>query len=241
MTSVKYARTMVRRADPRVRATFSEEPADDSLRRALNITVAAVGIVLVAPLMVGIALLIKLTSPGPVFYTQPRVGVERRSRGQVSGNNKRHRDFGGRLFNIYKFRTMVVTPQGSSNGTEVWATPNDPRVTPLGRILRLYRLDELPQLINVLRGDMNVVGPRPEQPAIFARLRQQIESYQERQRVRPGITGWAQVNLSYDQSVGDVHRKVAYDLQYIARQSVLEDVKILMRTLPVVLGKRGAW
>jgi lipopolysaccharide/colanic/teichoic acid biosynthesis glycosyltransferase len=241
MTSVKYARTMMRRVDPRVRTTFGAEGTDDPLRRALNITVAAVGIVLVAPLMVGIALLIKLTSPGPVFYTQPRVGVERRSRGQVSGNNKRHRDFGGRLFNIYKFRTMVVTAQGSGNGTEVWATPNDPRVTPLGRILRLYRLDELPQLINVLRGDMNVVGPRPEQPAIFAQLRQQIESYQERQRVRPGITGWAQVNQSYDRSVGDVHRKVAYDLQYIARQSVLEDVKILMRTLPVVLGKRGAW
>ncbi len=241
MTSVKYARTTLRPVGLRVHATVGREPADDPLRRALNITVAAVGIVLVAPLMVGIALLIKLTSPGPVFYTQPRVGVERRGRGQVSGNNKRHADSGGRLFNIYKFRTMVVAAPGSGNGAEVWATPDDPRVTRLGRILRLYRLDELPQLINVLRGDMNVVGPRPEQPAIFARLRQQIESYRERQRVRPGITGWAQVNQQYDRSIDDVQRKLAFDLEYIARQSVLEDLRIIARTFPVVVGRRGAW
>jgi len=130
----------------------------------------------------------------------------------------------------------------NGNGSpQVWATRNDPRVTPLGRVLRQYRLDELPQLFNVLRGEMNVVGPRPEQPAIFARLREQIPHYQERQRVRPGITGWAQVNQRYDTSIADVQRKVALDLEYVARESVLEDVRILARTVPVVLLRRGAW
>ena len=115
------------------------------------------------------------------------------------------------------------------------------RVTPIGRVLRTYRLDEVPQLWNVLRGDMNVVGPRPEQPQIFAHLRTQIEHYADRQRVRPGITGWAQINHCYDRSVGDVRRKVAYDLEYLARHSVLEDLKIMVRTVPVVVFKRGAW
>ena len=123
----------------------------------------------------------------------------------------------------------------------MWARPNDPRVTAIGRLLRLYRLDELPQLLNVLRGDMDVVGPRPEQPAIFARLRLQIDRYQERQRVRPGITGWAQINQCYDTCVDDVRSKLQHDLEYISRQSFLEDLKIMLRTLPVVIGKRGAW
>ena len=107
-------------------------------------------------------------------------------------------------------------------------------------MLRTFRLDELPQLINVLLGDMNVVGPRPEQPGIFSRLRRQIEGYERRQRVRPGITGWAQINLAYDRTVDDVRQKVAYDLQYIWRQSALEDLGIMLRTLPVMLYGRGA-
>src|SRR6185312_3655925 len=119
---------------------------------------------------------------------------------------------------IYKFRTMAAAGPGRDPAAEVWARPDDPRVTALGRLLRLYRLDELPQLLNVLRGDMNVVGPRPEQPTIFARLRDEIDRYQERQRVRPGITGWAQINQQYDSSVDDVRRKVQFDLEYIARQ-----------------------
>ena len=123
----------------------------------------------------------------------------------------------------------------------LFRSPTDPRVTSIGRILRLYRLDEIPQLINVLNGDMNVVGPRPEQPAIFARLRQEIDGYQDRQRVPPGITGWAQVNQSYDRSVEDVKRKVALDLEYIERRTVVEDMKIMLRTFPVIAGKRGAW
>ncbi len=114
-------------------------------------------------------------------------------------------------------------------------------MTSIGRILRQYRLDELPQLLNVLRGEMDVVGPRPEQPSIFARLRQEIHRYEERQRVRPGITGWAQINQSYDSCVDDVRRKLQYDLEYIHRQSALEDLRIMVRTLPAVILKRGGW
>jgi lipopolysaccharide/colanic/teichoic acid biosynthesis glycosyltransferase len=137
---------------------------------------------------------------------------------------------------MYKFRTMQV----ERGEREVWAQQDDPRVTSIGRLLRKLRLDELPQLFNVLRGDMNIVGPRPEQPAIFVYLREQVEGYQRRQRVRPGITGWAQVNLAYDQSVEDVRRKVALDLEYIHRQSAFEDFKIMCRTLPVMVLGRGA-
>jgi lipopolysaccharide/colanic/teichoic acid biosynthesis glycosyltransferase len=185
-------------------------------------------------------LLIKLTSRGPIFYTQWRVGIDRRTLGEPAGNSRRHVDHGGKPFKIYKFRTMAT--RGSSDAkNEVWAQQADPRVTPIGRTLRQYRLDELPQLINVLRGEMDVVGPRPEQPSIFARLRQEIDRYQERQRVRPGITGWAQINQSYDSCVDDVRRKLQYDLEYIRRQSAVEDLRIMLRTLPAVLFKRGGW
>jgi lipopolysaccharide/colanic/teichoic acid biosynthesis glycosyltransferase len=211
------------------------------LRRALNVGVAAAGLVVGAPVMAAIALLIKLTSRGPVFYTQTRVGMDRRASVGRPSRERRHSDCGGRPFTIYKFRTMTPNGHGPDDAGEVWAQPDDPRVTRLGRVLRVYRLDELPQLVNVMQGDMNVVGPRPEQPAIFARLREQIDRYQERQRVRPGITGWAQVNQSYDSCVDDVRRKVKYDLEYVRRQSALEDLKILLRTVAVVMGKQGAW
>jgi len=146
-------------------------------------------------------------------------------------------DLGGAPFTMYKFRTM--RPAGHT-GKQVWAQADDERITPLGRVLRRFRLDELPQLFNVLKGDMNVVGPRPEQPDIFVYLREQIESYPRRQRVRPGITGWAQINQGYDTSVDDVRRKVGYDLEYIRRQSVLEDFRIMVRTLPVMMFRRGS-
>ncbi|HXO85145.1 MAG TPA: sugar transferase, partial [Gemmatimonadales bacterium] len=119
--------------------------------------------------------------------------------------------------------------------------PDDPRITRVGKILRLYRLDELPQLVNVLLGDMDIVGPRPEQPAIFAMLREQLPGYQDRQQVRPGITGWAQINQHYDSSIDDVRRKLAFDLEYIGRRSLTEDVRIMLRTLPVVTGRVGGW
>lgn len=208
----------------------------ERFRRALNVVVALLGLVLTLPLMLIIAVLIKLTSPGPVFYVQPRVGLDRRN-GALGLNGRRRVDYGGKIFHIYKFRTMRV----DAGTDQVWASPDDPRVTPIGRILRKYRLDELPQFINVLKGDMNVVGPRPEQPAIFMRLRDEIDPYPIRQRVLPGITGWAQVNQSYDTSIEDVRRKVEYDLEYLQNESVFMDLRILTRTLPVMLFKRGAW
>ena len=208
----------------------------DQARRVLNVAVALVALVLSAPIMLIIALLVRLTSPGPVLYTQTRVGVDRRRDG--SQHWRRKIDYGGRLFTIYKFRTMYVTDE--SQAAQVWAKQGDPRITPVGRVLRKLRLDELPQLVNVLKGDMNVVGPRPEQPRIFLTLREQIERYPERQQVLPGITGWAQVNLNYDQDLDDVRRKLKYDLEYAARKSALEDMRILARTVPVILFRRGA-
>src|SRR5256885_1408890 len=207
-------------------------------RRALNIVVAALGLIVALPLMLLIAALIKLTSRGPVLFTQTRVGLDRRALSRARANTRRHPDLGGPPFTMYKFPTMRPADETPS---AVWAQPEDTRVTPLGPVLPKLRLDELPQLFNVLRGDMNIVGPRPEQPTIFVYLREQIEGYQRRQRVRPGITGWAQINQGYDTSVDDVRRKVLYDLEYIRRQSALEDLRIMARTLPVMLRRRGAW
>jgi len=203
----------------------------------VNIAAAAIGLVLASPALLLIAALIKLTSRGPVFFTQARIGLDRRALTGVGGNTRRNIDLGGAPFTMYKFRTMRPTEE---NGKQMWAQADDERVTPIGRLLRTFRLDELPQLLNVLKGDMNVVGPRPEQPDIFVGLREQIESYPRRQRVRPGITGWAQVNQGYDTSVDDVRRKVAYDLEYIRRQSAIEDLKIMLRTVPVMLLRRGS-
>ncbi|HEX2168596.1 MAG TPA: sugar transferase [Longimicrobiales bacterium] len=204
-------------------------------RRSLNVAVAAISLVILAPVMALIALLIKLTSPGPVIYRQSRVGLDRRRPGVVDGRRKV--DYGGRLFTMYKFRTM----RESSTADQVWARPDDDRVTSIGRVLRKYRLDELPQLWNVLKGDMNVVGPRPEQPTIFAELREKVQHYPIRQRVLPGITGWAQVNQSYDRCIDDVRNKVRYDLQYLERSSVSEDLKILALTVPVMVMRKGGW
>jgi lipopolysaccharide/colanic/teichoic acid biosynthesis glycosyltransferase len=209
----------------------------EAARRGLNVAVAAIGIVLTSPLMALIALAIKLTSRGPAIYSQTRIGVDRRK--YFGGNHRRQVDVGGQPFTIYKFRTMG--PARDTGEQERWATPDDPRITAVGRVLRRYRLDELPQLFNVLRGDMNVVGPRPEQPAIFASLREQIPAYPARQRVRPGITGWAQVNQAYDTCLDDVRRKVTYDLEYVERQSFAEDLKIMLRTIPAMALKKGAW
>src|SRR5712691_7143189 len=157
-------------------------------RRCLNIAAAMVGVVLTLPVMLVIAALIKLTSRGPVLFAQQRIGLDRRALSRAGGNTRRQLDLGGKPFTMYKFRTMEV--HHANGDRPVWARPDDPRVTPIGRVLRQFRLDELPQLSNVLLGDMNIVGPRPEQPAIFVYLREQIEGYQRRQRVRPGITGW---------------------------------------------------
>ncbi len=190
------------------------------------------------PALLFIDILVKLTSPGPVFYTQIRVGHDRRQRGNSHPGCRRERDRGGRPFRIFKFRTMTV--DDSPQPKEAWAMANDPRITRVGAVLRKYRLDEIPQLVNVLLGDMNIVGPRPEQPTLFQELRGQIPRYGERQRARPGITGLAQVNQHYDRNIDDVRRKVNFDLAYIANQSPVEDVKIMLKTVPVMLFKKGS-
>ena len=219
---------------PATMSTFT----DDRARRVLNVVLAALALILAAPVMALIALLVKLSSPGPVIYTQTRVGIDRRNPLDAYGNGRRKVNYGGKLFQIYKFRTM--RPNHDST-RQVWASPNDSRVTPVGRILRKYRLDELPQLVNVLKGEMNIVGPRPEQPNIFMQLRGEIDGYDLRQRVLPGITGLAQISHHYDSCVDDVRKKLSFDLEYIGRESALQDLRILLRTVPVILFRRGAW
>jgi lipopolysaccharide/colanic/teichoic acid biosynthesis glycosyltransferase len=207
----------------------------------VSVCLALVGLIVLSPLLAVIALAIKLTTPGPICYRQIRVGVDRRrARGDAATPlyDRRTCDLGGAVFRIYKFRSMRVDAERESG--VVWATVDDPRVTPVGRFLRKTRMDEIPQLLNVLRGDMNVVGPRPERPSFFGRLRETIPEYPLRQRARPGITGWAQVNQGYDSSVDDVRRKVQLDLEYIEQQGLAVDLRILARTIPVVLFGRGA-
>ncbi len=202
-------------------------------RRALNVLVAVIGLVLALPLLLLIAVAIKLTSRGPVMYTQERVGIDLRSTNAMTNDPRRRNDLGGRPFMMYKLRTMRVDAESGTGA--VWAQKRDPRVTPIGGFLRHYRLDELPQLINVLKGDMNVVGPRPERPTIVAELRTKIPKYQLRHRARPGITGYAQVNLEADSTVNDVAHKVKFDLTYIEQQSVASDLRIMAKTIPVML------
>lgn len=210
----------------------------DGLCRAMNIAVALIALIALSPLFLLIALAVKLTSRGPIFYSQVRVGVDRRARGRPA-DERRVYDLGGRPFTMHKFRSMYVNAE--ADGRAVWAQKADPRVTLVGRVLRRTRLDELPQLINVLRGDMNIVGPRPERPTLFADLRKDIPQYQLRQRVKPGITGWAQINQCYDACVDDVRRKVQYDLEYLRRQSLIEDVRIMTMTVPVMLFGQKGW
>jgi lipopolysaccharide/colanic/teichoic acid biosynthesis glycosyltransferase len=210
----------------------------EAISRALNVTVAAAGLVVMAPVMAAVALAVGLTSPGGVLYSQVRVGVDRRFRSNRSFDRRGY-DHGGRLFKMYKFRTMQVNAE--ADGKAVWAQKSDPRTTTVGKFLRKTRLDELPQLYNVLRGDMNVVGPRPERPTIFAQLREDIPRYAQRQRVKPGITGLAQISQAYDSCLEDVKSKVEYDLDYVRNQSLGHDLRIMSMTLPVMLFRKGGW
>jgi lipopolysaccharide/colanic/teichoic acid biosynthesis glycosyltransferase len=209
------------------------------LNRVVNVLIAGIALLILAPLCVIVAALVKLTSPGPVFYTQTRIGLDRRwGRPSLADGDRRVEDLGGQPFTILKFRSMRVDAE--KNGEAVWATKHDARITPLGHFLRKSRIDEIPQLVNVLRGEMNIVGPRPERPSIVVRLRENIPEYPQRHRVKPGITGWAQINHSYDSSIEDVRKKVQYDLEYIASQGVWMDLKIMALTLPVMIFRRGA-
>lgn len=205
--------------------------------RTLNVVVAFAGIIVTAPLMAVIAILIKVTSPGPVIYAQPRVGLDRRrTRGCEPINFRRGSDTGGKVFTIFKFRTM--RPDDGKQ-RQRWASQDDPRITTVGRFLRATRLDELPQFFNVLRGEMNIVGPRPEQPAIFEELHDELGwRYRSRQRVLPGITGLAQVNQGYDTDLDGVRTKVALDLEYIGRRSAAKDLKIMAKTVPVMVFRK---
>ena len=218
---------------------------DERIIRGFNVLVASLLLVVSLPVWALIAIAVKLTSRGPVFYHQRRVGRDTRSRtdrrrdAARSFTSKRQCDLGGKPFVIIKFRTMCV--EAETDGKAVWAATNDDRLTPVGGFLRSCRLDELPQLLNVIRGDMNLVGPRPERPELFSELREQIPGYLHRQRVLPGITGRAQVHLQYDTSVEDVKRKVQHDLEYIQHRSLWQDLKIMLKTIPVMLFRKGGW
>jgi lipopolysaccharide/colanic/teichoic acid biosynthesis glycosyltransferase len=229
-------------APDRRRSPYVDDPAhlpQSHGIRVLNFVVALVALIILLPVLLIIAVMVRLTSRGPVFYTQTRVGMDRREPLDPNTNHRRQLNIGGQPFTIYKFRTMRVDAEQTCGA--VWAQRQDPRVTMVGRFLRQYRFDELPQLLNVLKGEMNIVGPRPERPTIFAELREHIAEYPLRQRAKPGITGLAQINHHYDRSLEDVRTKVQYDLEYIRRRSVIEDLRIMLRTLPVILLRRGGW
>jgi lipopolysaccharide/colanic/teichoic acid biosynthesis glycosyltransferase len=218
---------------------FEPRPRSELACRIFNVVIALVLTVVTLPVMVIAALLVALTSKGPVLYTQTRVGLDRRWNRTRALSERRREDLGGVPFTIYKFRSMCVDAEAS--GQAVWARQADSRVTAVGRVLRASRIDELPQLFNVLRGDMNIVGPRPERPSIFVRLREQIDEYPVRQRVRPGITGLAQISNPYDTTIDDVRRKVEFDITYMKRQSLREDMRIMVKTVPVMLFRIGGW
>jgi sugar transferase (PEP-CTERM system associated) len=189
-------------------------------QRSLDILVSVLGLVLASPLMPIVALLIRLDSPGPILYRQERVGKN------------------GQLFKILKFRSMGADAE--QDATPQWAELKDPRVTRIGRILRLARIDELPQLLNVFKGEMSLVGPRPERPAFVSAFARQIPFYEVRHSLRPGITGWAQINYKYAASLEDTKRKLEYDLFYVKNHSVFLDLAIMLQTLRIILWQQGA-
>lgn len=220
----------------------------DRVQFAFNWVCALVALICLLPLMGLIGLAIKFDSMGPILYKQQRVGINRRRHNRRTsgddllrcsrqGEDRRKENFFGKPFMVYKFRTMVVDAEKRCG--PVWATKNDPRTTRIGRLLRKIRLDELPQLINVIKGEMSLVGPRPERPYFIQQLTRQIDSYSRRLDVLPGITGLAQVERGYDGTIEDVRSKVDCDLRYIRSRSIRKDLTIMVRTIGVVLGCRG--
>jgi exopolysaccharide biosynthesis polyprenyl glycosylphosphotransferase len=191
---------------------------NELLKRLGDIAVSAVLLVLAMPLLVATAIAIPLESRGPAIYRQERVGRN------------------GRPFVLYKFRSMRTDAE--SAGPQ-WAGEDDPRITRIGRFIRRTRIDEIPQVFNVLKGDMSFIGPRPERPHFVERLKKEIPFYNERHRVRPGITGWAQINYPYGASVEDAKEKLSYDLYYIKNYSLLLDIIVLFSTIEVVLWPKG--
>lgn len=220
------------------------------VRRMIDVIGASCLLVALAPLFAAIALAVKRASPGPVFYRQTRVGINRRSgldrRSPVSlpvAVDRRRVDrrtiaCAGRQFRIVKFRTMVEDAEAATGPR--WAGKIDSRITAIGRVLRRYRLDELPQLLNVLRGDMTFIGPRPERPFFVERFRRRIPGYGDRLAALPGITGLAQVEHKYDETEEDVRRKLEFDLRYLRERGLRTDLRILGKTVVVVLTGTGA-
>ena len=192
---------------------------DKALKRTLDVSVSVLLLLLFSPFLAGAAVAIKLDDGGPVLYSQER----------VSRN--------GQAFRIYKMRTMRTDAEKFG---AVWAEARDPRITRVGRFLRQTRIDEMPQLFNVLRGEMSLVGPRPERPAFIAQLASELPLYQERHMVKAGLTGWAQINYPYGASLDDARSKLSYDLYYVKNFSILFDLMILLQTLRVVLWPSGA-
>jgi len=198
---------------------FSASRATRIAKRISDLLFAGIGLIVAAPLMLLTALAIHLDSRGPIVYRQERVGE------------------GGRIFTLCKFRSMRADAEA---GTPVWARDRDDRVTRVGRFIRLTRLDELPQLWNVLRGDMSFVGPRPERPYFVQQLASAIPFYTERHAVKPGVTGWAQVKYRYGASIEDAMEKLRYDLYYIKHLSIVFDLTIVIDTVKVILSGKGA-
>lgn len=227
-----------RDSSPEQPEEFSPRARSEVICRLLNVAVAVLLLVITLPVTLVTALLIKLSSPGPVFYSQTRVGLDRRWNRTRALYERRREDLGGEQFTIYKFRSMRVDAEAAG---AVWAKQDDDRVTTVGKIIRKLRIDEIPQLFNVLRGEMNVVGPRPERPSIFVRLREDIQLFPVRQRVKPGITGWAQINRSYDTDIEGVREKLRLDIEYLRSQSAMTDLGIMLKTVPVVLLRKGGW
>jgi sugar transferase (PEP-CTERM system associated) len=180
-----------------------------------SLAIAAVLTILFSPLMLLVAIAVKFSSPGPVLYGQKRVGLD------------------DKTFTVYKFRSMYVDAEARTGA--VWAQKDDPRITPVGRIIRRLRFDELPQLFNVLKGDMSIVGPRPERPEFVKTLTEQIPYYRQRHCVKPGITGWAQINYKYGDKLEDTVIKLEYDLYYIKNLALTLDTFIMFHTLKVML------
>jgi sugar transferase (PEP-CTERM system associated) len=198
---------------------FNVKASQQIFRRLVSITVSAIGLAICLPFIPFIILAVRLSSPGPIFFLQTRVGLR------------------GRHFSVIKFRTMR---QDAEAGGAVWATKNDPRVTPLGRFMRKTRLDEIPQLWNVLRGEMGFVGPRPERPEFVQWLSSEIPFYELRHMIRPGITGWAQVRYQYGASLEETKQKLEYDLYYVKHLSVGLDLLIMFETIKTIILRRGA-
>lgn len=207
-------------------------------KRAFDMVAATIGLTVFAILLPVLALIIKLDSPGSIFYSQERVGINRRRNRQMhAGADRRKVMYPGRPFRIHKLRTMRNDAEASG---PQWASSGDARITRVGRFLRKTRLDELPQLWNVLRGDMSLIGPRPERLFFIRQLEKEVPHYHDRLLIKPGLTGLAQVRNGYDDSLDSVKRKVEFDRDYIRRCGPLTDAGILLETVRVVIKGEGA-